>query len=199
MEDFPVSSAVLAAAMEPLTECVATSGTSKMSEPSTSMVSNAAERDLEECFANVRETAERDLEECSVNVTETSTMSEPSTMRVVSAAERDLEEGDLEERVADPTETSTSGSSGTSTEATIVEVQSPHPKKKWRFVWIVQDEPMTPVRRVPAFSPLQYTPSLAGSSTPPSTRRRSRSPLSHRSSLSATTLERGSPLHELDE
>ena len=199
MEDFPVSSAVLAAAMEPLTECVATSGTSKMSEPSTSMVSNAAERDLEECFANVRETAERDLEECSVNVTETSTMSEPSTMRVVSAAESDLEEGDLEERVADTTETSTAGSSGTSTEATIVEVQSPYPKKKWRFVWIVQDEPMTPVRRVPAFSPLQYTPSLAGSSTPPSTIRRARSPPSHHSSLSATTLERGSPLHELDE
>ena len=199
MEDFPVSSAVLAAAMEPLTECVATSGTSKMSEPSTSMVSNAAERDLEECFANVRETAERDLEECSVNVTETSTMSEPSTMRVVSAAENDLEEGDLEERVADPTETSTSGSSGTSTEATIEEVQSYVPKKKWRFVWLVQDEPMTPVRRVPAFSPLQYTPSLAGSSTPPSTIRRARSPPSHHSSLSATTLERGSPLHELDE
>ena len=199
MEDFPVSSAVLAAAMEPLTECVATSGTSKMSEPSTSMVSNAAERDLEECCANVRETAERDLEECSVNVTETSTMSEPSTMRVVSAAERDLEEGDLEEHVADPTETSTSGSSGTSTEATIEEVQSYVPKKKWRFVWLVQDEPMTPVRRAPAFSPLQYTPSLAGSSTPPSTIRRSRSPPSHHSSLSATTLERGSPLHELDE
>ena len=183
MEDPPVSSAVLAAAMQPLTECVATSGTSTMSEPSTTMVSNAAERDLEECFANVRGT---------------STMSEPSTMMVVRAAERDLEERDLEERVADPTGTSTPGSSGTSTEATIVEVQSPHPKKKWRFVWLVQDEPMTPVRRVPAFSPLQYTPSLAGSSTPPSTIRRARSPPSHHSSLSATTLERGSPLHELD-
>ena len=154
-----------------------------MSEPSTMMVVSDAERDLEECVANVRGT---------------STMSEPSTMMVVSAAERDLEERDLEERVADPTGTSTPGSSGTSTEATIEEVQSYVPKKKWRFVWLVQDEPMTPVRRVPAFSPVQYTPSLAGSSTPPSTRRRSRSPPSHRSSLSATTLERGSPVHELD-
>ena len=76
MEDPPVSSAVLAAAMQPLTECVATSGTSTMSEPSTTMVSNAAERDLEECFANVRET---------------STMSESSTTMVPNAAERDLE------------------------------------------------------------------------------------------------------------
>ena len=83
-------------------------------------------------------------------------MSEPSTMMVVSAAERDLEERDLEERVADPTGTSTPGSSGTSTEATIVEVQSSHPKKKWRFVWIVQEEPMIPMRRVPALSPVQH-------------------------------------------
>jgi len=57
----------------------------------------------------------------------------------------------------------------------------------------IQDEPMTPLRRAPR-SPVQYTPSLAASSTPPSTRRRSRSPPSHYStsslsSLSATTLE----------
>ena len=50
----------------------------------------------------------------------------------------------------------------------------------------IQDEPMTPLRRAPR-SPVQYTPSLAASSTPPSTRRRSRSP--SLSSLSATTLE----------
>jgi hypothetical protein len=50
----------------------------------------------------------------------------------------------------------------------------------------IQDEPMTPLRRAPR-SPVQYTPSLAASSTPPSARRRSRSP--SLSSLSATTLE----------
>ena len=50
----------------------------------------------------------------------------------------------------------------------------------------IQDESMTPLRRAPR-SPVQYTPSLAASSTPPSTRRRSRSP--SLSSLSTTTLE----------
>jgi len=58
------------------------------------------------------------------------------------------------------------------------------------FVWPVVDSPQreivlkTPLRRAP------HTPSAA-SSTPPSTRKRSRSPPSHRSSLSASTLSRG--------
>jgi len=49
--------------------------------------------------------------------------------------------------------------------------------------------PMTLARKARR-SPVQYTPS-AQSSSPPSTRRRVRSPSSHHSSLSATTLERG--------
>ena len=53
----------------------------------------------------------------------------------------------------------------------------------------IQDEPMTPLRRAPR-SLVQYTPTAA-SSTPPSTRKRSRSPSSHHSSLSASTVSRG--------
>jgi len=151
-------------------------GSSTTSLPSVTVV-NVAERDREqqpltEAFARPVGSAPS----FNGRLTGTSTTSLPSVI-VVNAAERDLEEQPLTEASARPVGPAPST-----------------PARHWEVTGtlycLVDNSPRTPLRQAPR-SPVQYTPSLGESSSPPSTLYRIRSPPSHHSSDSATTLERG--------